>query len=65
MTTETKKCRKCEKSKPVDAEHFYRNRKTKDGFATTCKACDGARYAAKRRQQLEHGRYANGRGWDI
>ncbi|OYR79331.1 hypothetical protein DJ84_18425 [Halorubrum ezzemoulense] len=32
-------CTSCQQVLPADPEHFYRQQKTSDGFATTCKKC--------------------------
>lgn len=35
----TKKCKKCEKVKELNADNFYRKTTTKDGFSDKCKEC--------------------------
>ena len=34
-----KLCRKCGLTKPLDTEHWWRNRKGRDGFHHICKVC--------------------------
>lgn len=44
----TKMCPKCGKLKPATAQDFPRNRRTKDGFGSWCKACFNGIAATKR-----------------
>src|SRR5699024_3613610 len=37
----TKQCNKCNEILPMDNEHFYRLKKSKDGFDYKCKKCWG------------------------
>lgn len=43
MNTDTKQCPDCGETKPLDAEHFYRNKRSKNGFSSYCKVCTNAR----------------------
>lgn len=37
--SDSKSCRKCGISKPVNSENFHRDRTKKDGFSGTCRSC--------------------------
>ena len=40
-------CSKCREELPADVIHFHRTNKTKDGFRSACKKCDGCDYKVK------------------
>ena len=54
VTPQTKDCRMCGETKPVD--EFYRNADHQDGFLNVCKICHRLRSAdaAKRRQERDY-----------
>jgi hypothetical protein len=45
----TRVCRKCERTLPLDHEHFYRDRKCRDGFKWRCRTCE---HESQRRENL-------------
>ena len=53
-----KECSKCKQQKPFD--QFYRNKGTKDGFGSWCKACDTDFKRAQRKEQKKLLVEANG-----
>lgn len=42
---EFKVCSRCKKELPADVDHFYRNKRSKDGIDSWCKGCVNAAYA--------------------
>lgn len=41
--TYKKLCASCQESKPLDTEHYHSDKTTKDGYASSCKACRNAK----------------------
>lgn len=46
-----KVCSKCSDSLPADTEFFYRNRRSKDGLRSVCKACYSELPSVQKRNQ--------------
>ncbi len=52
-----KQCTRCQETKPLDPG-FYRNKRSKDGYLTVCRACINAQqrdYVAKNKERVRNG----------
>ena len=50
---ESKLCPKCNKEKPLDSTHWYRNISYNNGFSYICKICDKKRLKANKDKKKE------------
>ena len=48
---ESKLCPRCNKEKPLDSTHWYRNISYNNGFSYICKACDKKTTQSEQRQE--------------